>query len=54
LSRSLIGVARSSLRRTFRKVKAFWVGPDALLRLRSGERLTIAEQSPGSFDLRIE
>jgi hypothetical protein len=53
-SRSLMGAARGSLRRNFRKVKSFWVGPEALLRLRSGERLTIAEQSPSSFDLRLE
>jgi hypothetical protein len=35
----------------FQKIKAFWVGANALQQLRDGRRLTIAVQSPKEFDL---
>lgn len=43
-----------ALRTSFRKVKAFWVGPRAWALFTSGTRLTIAEQSPEQFDLRSD
>lgn len=50
-SRSLMGLARRAIKRHFTRVRAFWVGPEALMYLRSGKRLTIAEQSPPIYDL---
>jgi hypothetical protein len=42
------------LRKTFVKVKAFYVGPQALVLLKNGRRLTISAQSPKEFDLSID
>jgi hypothetical protein len=42
----------SAIRKRFTKVRAFWVGPEALALLGAGKRLTIAAQSPREFDLR--
>jgi len=42
------------IKRKFKKVKAFWVGPKAMLLLQKGMRLTIAVQSPKEFDLSLE
>ena len=39
------------VRKSFHKIKAFWVGPHAEALLDAGKRLTIAEQSPREFDL---
>jgi hypothetical protein len=41
----------SAIRKLFRRVQAFWVGPDADRALRSGWRLTIGADSPREFDL---
>ena len=41
------------VRTCFRKVKGRFVGPDALVLLNAGKRLTIAAQSPRDFDLTI-
>jgi hypothetical protein len=41
----------SAIRKKFTKVRAFYVGPDALEMLKRGKRLTIAAQSPRRFDL---
>jgi hypothetical protein len=38
----------------FRRVKAFLVGPAALMLLNAGKRLTISAQSPREFDLTTE
>lgn len=51
-SRSLMGLARRTIKKHFTRVRAFWVGPEALTYLRSGKRLTIAEQSSPIYDLR--
>ena len=40
----------SSIRRLFRRVQAFWVGPAADRALRNGWRLTIGAHSPREFD----
>lgn len=42
----------SAIRHAFRKIKAFYVGPQAEGLLDSGWRLTAAEQCPPEFDLR--
>lgn len=42
-----------AVKKHFKKVKAFWVGPNALELLQKGERLTIAVQSPKDFDLSL-
>ena len=52
VSQALMKSAHSAVRRHFTRVRAFWVGPEALVALRSGKRLTIAAQSPPEFDLR--
>jgi hypothetical protein len=39
------------IRKSFKKIKAFWVGPHAEALLDAGKRLTIAEQSPREFVL---
>jgi hypothetical protein len=41
----------AEIRKEFSKVKAFWVGPNALTLLNAGKRLTDASQSPREFDL---
>jgi hypothetical protein len=41
----------SAVKKTFTKVKAFYVGPKALELLERGMRLTISAQSPREFDL---
>ena len=44
----------SVLTKNFRKIRAFWVGPDAAKLLASGCRLTIGADSPTEFDLAPE
>jgi hypothetical protein len=51
-SQALMKHIGSLLKKHFVKVNAYWVGPEALLRLRNGGRLTMAEQSPPIYDLR--
>ncbi|UCV03336.1 hypothetical protein [Dechloromonas denitrificans] len=53
-SLALIKLFSSVIKKKFRKVKAFYVGPKAFGLLESGKRLTIAEQSPREFDLVID
>jgi hypothetical protein len=52
LAKALMRSAYLGIRESFKKVNGYWVGPEALARLRSGARLTIAEQSPSKFDLK--
>jgi hypothetical protein len=51
ISRALMKRFQAAVRKTFSKVKAFYVGPKALALLESGKRLTISAQSPREFDL---
>ena len=51
VSKSLMRRFSSTFKRHFTKVKAYWVGPEALQLLRSGARLTIGAQSAPNFDL---
>ena len=51
ISQSLMRVVHIGIKKHFTRVKAFWVGPEALAALRGGRRLTYAIQSPPRFDL---
>lgn len=50
-SQELMKLFSVAFRKNFKKVKAYWIGPDAQLVLDSGKRLTSAVQSPSDFDL---
>lgn len=41
------------LKKRFKKVRAYWVGPEAYVLGRSGIRLTIGGNSPREYDLRL-
>jgi hypothetical protein len=51
-AQQLMRQINGAVRKYFTKINAYWVGPEALARLRSGFRLTMAEQSPPMYDLR--
>jgi hypothetical protein len=51
ISQALMKRFRAAVKKTFSKVKAFYVGPKALVLLESGKRLAGAVQSPREFDL---
>jgi hypothetical protein len=51
VSQALMKRFHAAIKRTFSKVKAFYVGPKALALLESGKRLTISAQSSREFDL---
>jgi len=40
--------------RGFRRVQAFWLGPEALALLEAGARLTVDVQSPRLYDLQLD
>ena len=50
-SKAVMKPFAAHIRKTFHKIKAFWVGPHAEALLDAGKRLTNAEQSPREFDL---
>jgi hypothetical protein len=52
-SSQLLKVAGSALKKRCKKIKAFYVGPEAEGMLRTGKRLTIAEQASRSTDLAV-
>lgn len=52
-SQALMKLLASGIRKRFTKVKAFWVGPEALRELEAGARLTTAVSSPNAFDLKF-
>jgi hypothetical protein len=54
VSSSLMKLFRSAIKSEFKRVRAFWVGPQALEMLKCGKRLTLAEQSPREYDLKVE
>ena len=51
ISQALMKRFQAAIKRTFSKLKAFYVGPKALGLLESGKRLTMLAQSPREFDL---
>jgi hypothetical protein len=42
----------TGFKKSFHKVRAYFVGPEALKAAQFGTRLTIATQSPPEFDLK--
>jgi hypothetical protein len=51
-SQALMRLVTASVKKHFTRINGYWVGPKALLRLRDGFRLTMAEQSPSTYNLR--
>src|SRR5262249_49812017 len=51
MSQTLMKRFQAAIKKAFSKVKAYYVGPQALKLLQSGKRLTISAQSPKEFDL---
>lgn len=51
VSAALFRAYTSAIARTFIRVKAFWVGPEARKLLASGRRLTQSADSPAEYDL---
>ncbi len=54
VSQALMGQFSKALRRSFRKLKAYWVGREAERLLDAGARLTMSAQAPREFDLKKE
>jgi hypothetical protein len=52
-SLALMKKFRTVIKMSFVKIAAFYVGPEALMLLKSGTRLTVSAQSPQEFDLTI-
>lgn len=50
-AKELMGAFRRAVRKSFERIGAYWVGPAAVGVLDRGGRLTIATQSPPSFNL---
>jgi hypothetical protein len=48
----LVRVFSAEVERRFKRIKAFWVGPEAMARLEGGARLTTNINSPKEYDLR--
>jgi hypothetical protein len=53
-SQALMKRFKAAIRKTFIKIQAFYVGPQALELLKSGKRLTMAAQSPPEYNLTIQ
>lgn len=53
VARMLLKRFEAVFRKSFCRVGAYWVGPDAMELLRTGKRLTASVQSPPEYDLRI-
>lgn len=51
-SLSLMREFELEIKKQFVRVKAFYVGPEALQLLKNGKRLTAAQQSPPEYDLK--
>jgi hypothetical protein len=51
ISQALMKRFQAAIKKAFRKVKAFYVGPKALALLENGKRLTSSAQSPDEYDL---
>lgn len=54
VAQALMRRFKSAIKKAFTKVGAYYVGPNALVLLKSGRRLTNAVQSPPEFDLRAD
>lgn len=53
-NRELMRRFSAAFRSTSTKVKAYWVGHEAMQLLKAGKRLTASAESPRDYDLRIE
>jgi hypothetical protein len=53
ISKGLMKRFRAAMKKHFKKVKAFNVGPRAMTMLESGKRLTASARSPREYDLAI-
>ena len=51
VSQELMKRFSSAFRKHFRRIGAYWVGPQSVALLAAGKRLTISAQSPPDFDL---
>ena len=51
VSQSLMRALHYRVKKHFARVRAYWVGPEALAAFRAGRRLTHAIQSPPDYDL---
>jgi hypothetical protein len=49
---SLMKLLHFNIKKNYTKIRAYYVGPEAEKMLDAGKRLTIAAQSPSTFDLR--
>jgi len=54
IAKELQRVMIRTVTRGFRRVQAFWLGPEALRMFEGGARLTMATQMPPAYDLRRE
>jgi hypothetical protein len=52
ISQKLIRCAHTAVKKSFNRVQAYWVGPEAFASWRAGKRLCNAIQSPPEYDLR--
>jgi hypothetical protein len=53
ISQALMKRFQAAIKKSFTKVKAFYVGPSAMVRLEKGERLTSSARSPREYDLAL-
>jgi len=53
VSKELMKHFKAAIKSTFIRVRAYWVGPQALKFLKSGKRLTPAEQCSPELDLKL-
>jgi hypothetical protein len=53
ISQALMKRFQAAIKKSFKKVKAFYVGPRALVSLENGKRLTSSARSPREYDLAV-
>jgi hypothetical protein len=53
-ARALMNLFRKAIHTRFTKIKAFYLGPEALQLFRAGEHLTSSDQSPREFYLKAD
>lgn len=51
VAQEMMKIFSSEMRKSFNKVRAYWVGPAAMAKLTAGARLTAAVQCPPEYDL---
>lgn len=53
-SKKILKLIQKQIKKNFKKVRAYWVGPAAYDVLTIGGRLTLSKQTPKEFDLKLE